>query len=449
MDIQPKDYGEEVAIFRALLLAPVLNRDLSHGELAAGLRGISEQRVRPPRADSTRTYSVPTLERWLYSYRAEGLPGLRPELRSDRGFAQEIEPDLRGLLLDIRREHPSASVPLILGTLIDEGRLEQGVISEPTVRRLYVQHGLQRRAATPESESKTRLRWQTVSPNALWHGDVCHLTGCTIAGKPTPIRIHGMLDDASRYVIALEAHTTEKEVDMLGMLVDALRRHGKPDALYLDNGATYRGEILATACTRLQVALLHAQPYDPQARGKMERFWRTLREGCLNFITSAGSLTELNAILGAFLDKRYHNAPHAGLLGKCPAKVYAQKATPLAVDEKALRAALTERTRRRVSNDNVISIDGVAWELDQGYLAGKVVTVVRCFVALDEPPWVDHEGKHLLLRRLDPNNNAHRRRPPRNGTAASKPSHAVDFDPSRPLKNKGSKGGNKPEGGAR
>ena len=41
---------------------------------------------------------------------------------------------------------------------------------------------------------------QTVSPNALWHGDVCHLTGCTIAGKPTPIRIHGMLDDASKMV---------------------------------------------------------------------------------------------------------------------------------------------------------------------------------------------------------------------------------------------------------
>ncbi|KYF87253.1 hypothetical protein BE17_38110 [Sorangium cellulosum] len=47
------------------------------------------------------------------------------------------------------------------------------------------------------------------------------MTGCTVGGKATPIRIHGLLDDASRHVVALEAHTTEKEVDMLGMTVDA------------------------------------------------------------------------------------------------------------------------------------------------------------------------------------------------------------------------------------
>ncbi|XXU92482.1 hypothetical protein WME85_33400 [Sorangium sp. So ce1153] len=58
------------------------------------------------------------------------------------------------------------------------------------------------------------------------------MTGCTVGGKATPIRTHGLLDDASRDVVALEAHTTEKEVDMLGTTAGALRRHGEPDALY-------------------------------------------------------------------------------------------------------------------------------------------------------------------------------------------------------------------------
>jgi putative transposase len=31
------------------------------------------------------------------------------------------------------------------------------------------------------------------------------VTTCKVAGKLTPIRLHGMLDDASRYVVALEA----------------------------------------------------------------------------------------------------------------------------------------------------------------------------------------------------------------------------------------------------
>jgi putative transposase len=263
MDLVPTDHAETVAIFRATVIGPLMHRVLGHGQLAAELRALSEQRFRPPGSDSTRTYSVPTLERWLYAFRSEGLEGLRPEPRSDRGFAQELSEELRELLLDIRREHPDASVPLILKTLVEEGRLEEAKVSEPTVRRLYAAHHLRRRAAHAQGESKTRLRWQAERPGALWHADVCHLTGCSVAGKIVPIRIHGLLDDASRYVVALEAHTTEKEADMLRLTVDALRRHGKPDAFYLDNGATYRGDILKIACARLGITLLHAQPYPP------------------------------------------------------------------------------------------------------------------------------------------------------------------------------------------
>ncbi len=253
-------------------------------------------------------------------------------------------------------------------------------------------------------------------------------------GKVTPLRIHGMLDDASRYVVALEAHSTEKEVDMLALCVDARRRHGKPDALYLDNGSTYRGDMLKVACARLGITLLHAHPYDPQARGKMERFWRTLRSGCLNYLGAVASLADINATLRAFLDKRYHCAPHAGLLGKTPEKIYAARPSgDSIVDEKMLRSALTERTRRRVSGDNIVSLDGVLWQLDQGYLAGQIVTVVQCFVAPQQPPWVEVEGKRLALHPVDPEANARRKRPAR-GPAADRPTRPVDFNPVRALR---------------
>ena len=49
-----------------------------------------------------------------------------------------------------------------------------------------------------------------------------------------------------------------------------MNRHGRPDALYLDNGSTYRGHALETACARLGITLLHAKPYDPQARGPIK-----------------------------------------------------------------------------------------------------------------------------------------------------------------------------------
>jgi hypothetical protein len=72
---------------------------------------------------------------------------------------------------------------------------------------------------------KTRLRWEAERPGALWHGDVCYGPAISVDGKSMPVRIHGLLDDASRFIIALEAHHTEREVDMLGMFVRAIRRH--------------------------------------------------------------------------------------------------------------------------------------------------------------------------------------------------------------------------------
>jgi putative transposase len=121
-------------------------------------------------------------------------------------------------------------------------------------------------------------------------------------------------------------------------------------------------------------------------------------------------------------------------MGKSPAKVYATKpADEGALDDKALRAALTVRSRRRVSSDNVLSVDGVAWELDQGYLAGQLVAVAQCFAAPDEPPWVEHEGKRLLLRPVDPIKNARRKRPPRGGPIVPRPKRPVDFDPTKTL----------------
>ena len=110
-DLKPSDRAEEIAIFRATILGPVMLRDLAHGQLANELRVLSEARYRPPGAASTRTYQVPTLERWLYAYRARGLAGLRPEPRSDRGFAQELSARLRRVDVPARvspRPHPTA-----------------------------------------------------------------------------------------------------------------------------------------------------------------------------------------------------------------------------------------------------------------------------------------------------------------------------------------------------
>ena len=104
-ELRPKDHAEAVALFRSQVIGYLKHRDLDRGELSEELQRLSRQRLRPPGIKRTRTFSVPTLERWYYAYRQGGLDALRPKRRSDRGRALGLDPEMRELLLDIRRQH--------------------------------------------------------------------------------------------------------------------------------------------------------------------------------------------------------------------------------------------------------------------------------------------------------------------------------------------------------
>jgi transposase InsO family protein len=433
--LAPKDTAEAIAIFRAQVIGPLLTRVFaSHGDLASAIRALSREHHRAPSSTATRTYSEPTIERWYYQFRKLGLAGVTPRRRSDIGHARELTNEQRDLLLAIRREHPSTSAALILRTLELDGRLVKNAVSLSTLRRLYGQHGLDRVTLRVAGGGRVRLRWQADRVDALWHADVCHGPAMKIAGRTVPLRIHAILDDHSRYIVAIAATATEREVEMLSLLVKAMRSTGRrPEALYLDNGATYTGDVLATACARLSIGLLHATPHDPQARGKMERFWRTLREGCLDHIGTPGSLHDVQVRLLAFLAKHYHVAPHASLMGKCPSEVY--ETAPRydeSIDDAALGAALTVHGRRRVRRDGTLEIGGVTFETRTGFLAGRVVVVGRSLLDPTSDPWIEHEDERYLVGRVDAEYNARRKK---NGPMPSRPRRGIDvpFDPAGAL----------------
>ncbi|MCA9633891.1 MAG: DDE-type integrase/transposase/recombinase [Myxococcales bacterium] len=426
-ELTPRDHAEAVALFRAQVIGDLAARQLDHGELAAELRERSLQRFRAPGSPVTRTYSVPTLERWLYRLRAGGVKALRPQQRSDAGAARVLDDVTKSLLLDIRREHPSLSAALIMRTLVRKGRIAPGELSVNTLRRLYREHGLERLGKKHQAPGHHRRRWEAAYPSQLWHADVCHGPKVICGERERPLRIHGILDDFSRRVLALVALHQEREVDMLRVFTRAVRQHGKPESMYLDNGSTYRGETLAIACNRMDVRLTHAQPYDPQARGKMERFWRTMRECCLDHTPATATLHDVQIRLLAFLDEYYHSTPHGSLVGDTPEQRWVQR-QPREVSEEELQEALTIRTTRRLRGDGTVSVGGIDWEVERGYLAGTKVIVART-LAVNAAPWIEWDDERLPLRPVDPRGNAMRPRKPR----PSKGIDAMPFDPMEPL----------------
>lgn len=429
-ELGPKNHHEEVAMFRASIVGGLVCRDLARGELKAGLERLTQKRFRPPGADKTRTFGFSTLERWYYAYKHEGLAGLMPKVRSDRGHARRLDEKMRELLCEIRRQHPSASVPSILRTLRADGRLSDDAPSASTIRRLFRRRGLTRSTGLADDQTRQRFRWQTAEPMALWQGDVCYAPSITVDGEVRPVRVHAFLDDATRRVMALEAHHTEREMDMLRLFADAIRRHGKPDELYLDNGSTYSGDLLEAVCARLEIGLRHTAAYDPEAKGKIERFFRTLKEQCLDHLGGSGCLESVNTRLNAWLDTHYHHAPHAGLKGRAPLEVFDEEVGSVERPTEAEFAeAFLRRSERKVRKDSTLQYDGQTFEVDQQFLCSRTVDVCRPLLEPAARPFVEMEGRRFALHPVRPIQNAQRKRTkPKPETDGP-----VDFQPAEAL----------------
>jgi hypothetical protein len=180
----------------------------------------------------------------------------------------------------------------------------------------------------------------------------------------------------------------------------------------------------------------------------MERFWRTLREGCLDHVGTPGSLHDVQVRLLAFLAQHYHVSPPS-LMGKTPAEVYeTAPRDDKPVTEAELGVALTVRCRRRVRTDGTVEVGGVTFETRAGFLAGKIVVVARSLLDVSTPPWIECEGDRYLLGPVNPEENARRKKEGPNPNRARQ-GLDVPFDPPGALLNALLKRDPDGEGGAR
>ena len=429
MKVPKPSHAEQVALFRLSIIGDLLAQDLELGALMAELVARSKKRYRLPGADHTRTFHAKTLQRWYYAAKRDLSGGLVPKSRA-KGFAIGISEEQRETLLDMRREHPSVPAEIIRAEAIRNGVVAEEALSLSTLRRLYRAVDLPRvsRKKVDRPTDIQRRRWQAADPGDLWHGDVCHLRLLDEQGDPCRLYVHGLLDDAARYSPALVPRDREREQDMLEVFCGALLRHPPPSTLYLDNGACYRGDILDLVCKRLGIRLVHAQPYSPEARGKMERFWRSMRQRCTDHLPPRSTPHQVAQALWAWLDADYHLRPHAGLLGDTPRRRYLagveQRGKPLTA--KQLASALEVELTRQVKKDCTFDLDGKTYEVGGRHLGGKRISVIVDALT-DRPLRVLAQGQPVRFGLCDPVANRRRIKAPADQT--SEPTSSAPFDP--------------------
>jgi transposase InsO family protein len=409
---------QAVALFRLAVLG-----DLIHAELGLG----DQKRLLAERAATSwnaphraaRQYSARTIEGWLYAYRKRGFDGLLPTERRDKGTTRAISDELQALILDMKREDPGRSVPLIIRELKNAGRVGSGDLKASAIRRLLQREGLSgpRMKVAPVA----RHRFVAGACNGLWQGDACH--GPKLfdprQGRDVRVKIFGLLDDKSRLVTHLLATFTERQEDFLRLLFESIRRRGVPHVILLDNHGSFTGHDVRVTCARLGIRLTFARPGDGASKGKIERFWRTLRAHVLDRLRPGAveTLDDLNLRLSTWLQSDYNCRPHGGIDGRSPLSVFEEEADEVTfIDDHAeLEAHFVAHIERAVRADATCSVDGVLYEVPQ-HFRGRKVTLHYAVLHPGEF-WIEEGGIRVPVRRVDAEANFHRRRALLPGTA--------------------------------
>ena len=372
MNDQQKQRMEQVALFRFGVLGDLVHLSPGEKALCARLREKAEREYQIP--FSTRTHvAAETIRDWLKGYRKAGFEGLKPKVRADLGESRAIPREVADLLLSFKEEHPEATVQQVIAWVQQSGKLPEGVRLKPTTtHRLLSRHGLME-LEVPVA-SKDRRRFSFEKAGELWMSDVMHGPAVLVGQRKRKTYLIAFLDDATRVVPYAAFADAESTAAFLPVFKQAVLRRGVPLRLFVDNGAAYRSQHLSLVCAKLGVALIHARPYQPQSKGKQERFFRTLRMQLLPTLTPAdlASLDALNRRLWAYLENEYHRAPHKGLGGEAPLDRWAKVADEVRYLDDTLDDLFLAEAQRKVHADRVVSLHGVAYEVDASLVGEKV-----------------------------------------------------------------------------
>ena len=351
---------EEVALFRFGVISDLIGAThLDYGETERLIRQKSAQRWSVPHSNRTRI-SASTIRRWVRRYEKSGrqLSALAPAGRSDRGKSRRVDDETIFELVKLKREKPALPVNRLMDEMKEKGLVSPGIIlTLPTAYRILKNEGVTCRQHGVKTD---RRKFEAEFPNDIWQSDVMHGPSVEVDGKKRKAYLIASIDDHSRLLPHAEFYLSERLACWLDLFRQALLTRGLPRKLYVDNGAAFRTRHLERVCASLGIALVHTPPYTPQGRGKIERFFRTVRTQFLPDFRG-GDLADLNAAFSIWVNDHYHRRVHSGT-GESPLNRFARHLELIRTAPADLEDHFRKEVRRRVAKDRTVSIDGRLFE---------------------------------------------------------------------------------------
>jgi transposase InsO family protein len=355
-----EDEKMQVAVFRFSVISDFVNANqMSRSEKRRLMRDKCARKWQIPFSEKTRI-GKGTVQRWIRVYKAGNgqLRSLYPQDRSDKGKSRAIDEETCLAMTQLRQELAEATVAQLIEAMAQRNLVSPGTQLYPTtVYRFLHQFNLMNLTAP---KGVDRRKFEAELPNDLWQSDVLHGPRVEVDGKMRKTYLIAVIDDHSRLVVYGRFYLSETLVNYLDAFENALAKRGLPRKLYVDNGAAFRSKHLEYITASLGITLVHSKPYQPQGRGKIERFFLTVRSQMLAGFKGQ-TLDELNAAFRLWLNDVYHQRKH-GATGQTPLARFTSQMHCLRTAPKNLKDYFRKVVLRRVAKDRTITLNGRLFE---------------------------------------------------------------------------------------
>ncbi|MCP2337532.1 DDE-type integrase/transposase/recombinase [Actinomadura rupiterrae] len=364
--------AQQVALWRYQLIREAADPELTTRQRGRLVRALADQAHEGPFGDPV-TVSRGTLDRWIRAWRERGFEGLVPPTRkpTPRTPAEVLE-----LAVALKKERPERTGAQI-------ARILRSTLGWSPNERTLLRHfdGLELRR--PEGSSPQAFgRFEADRPNEIWTGDALH--GPKIGGRKT--FLFAFIDDHSRAIVGHRWGYFEDTVRLAAALRPALAARGVPEAIYVDNGSAFVDAALKRAAAKLAIRIIHSAPGQPEGRGKIERFFRTVRQQFLVEIAADGQTSgtrvadtaQLNQLFTAWVESHYHQRVHSETRQAPLARwmTGAPFATPTPAQ---LREAFKWSEIRQVTKTATVRLFGNAYCVEPALVGRKVELVFDPF----------------------------------------------------------------------
>jgi len=365
-----EDRRRDVGLFRYALIRGAADASLSKAERGRLVRALADQEHLGPDGRLVRV-ARGTLDEWIRAYRGGGFEALVPRPRSvlPRTSAEVLE-----LAFELKREQPGRTAAQVHQIMLQAGVKVPGV---RTLQTHFARAGLNVRA-DGRNPDKVYGRFEAQARNELWMGDGLH--GPKLDGAARRAVLLAFIDDHSRLLVGWRWGTGEDVIRLEAALRPGLMARGVPDAILVDRGSAFVSTQLLRACAVLGVRLIHASPRAATTKGKIERFFRTVRDQFLVEIEGREGLdlAELNRLFQAWVEIVYHRRVHTETK-QSPLERFMAAGAPALPTPALLREAFLWSETRTVTKTATVSLHGNDYEVDAALTGRKVELIFDPF----------------------------------------------------------------------